>query len=98
MGATEISDLSRSIARTTALATCLGVPAPMGGGGGAPLSANIPASRIAPGEMTETPTPLPRKSSRRFSANPRRPNFVAAYMDDRGKETKPEREEMKTKS
>ena len=67
----EFRDLFRSIARTTALATCSGVLVPRPGGGAAPLSANIPASRIMPGVIRETPMPLPRRSSRRLSANPR---------------------------
>ena len=43
-----------------------------------PESANIPASRIVPGLTTETPTPVPRRSSRRQRAKPRSPNLVAA--------------------
>jgi hypothetical protein len=52
---------------------------------------------MAPGVMTETPIPLPRTSSRKLSAKPRRPNFVAAYNDALGVEANPEIEEMKTK-
>ena len=42
-----------------------------------PVLANIPASRMNPGASTDTPTPCGRRSSRRPSANPRSPNFVA---------------------
>ena len=43
----------------------------------APDSATIPAPRMKPGKIVDTPTPVPWRSSRRPSANPRRPNFVA---------------------
>ena len=39
----------------------------------------MPASRMKPGEMTETPTPVPSRSCRSPKAKPRTPNFVAAY-------------------
>ena len=42
-----------------------------------PESANIPASRMNPGKMVVTPTPVPNRSSRKPSEKPRRPNFVA---------------------
>src|SRR5262249_41440633 len=77
-GATVTSPRLPSIAVTTAAPTCSGLPVPISGGGGAPESAYIPAPLIAPGLTTETPTPAGRRSSRRHSAKPRRPNFVAA--------------------
>ena len=42
-----------------------------------PLSAKIPASAIGPGLITDTPIPVPRRSSRKPKAKPRRPNLVA---------------------
>ena len=42
-----------------------------------PASRNMPASRMKPGKTVETPTPVPRRSSRSASAKPRSPNFVA---------------------
>ena len=72
---------SRSIARRPRRRPAAGVPVPTPGGAFGAVSANIPASRSTPGVTTETPTPVPRRSSRRFSAKPRRPNFVAAYSE-----------------
>ena len=69
-GATSTSARLRSMAVTTPLPTCSGVPVPIKGGGGAPDSAYIPASRMAPGQITETPTPAGCMSSRRHSAKP----------------------------
>ena len=76
-GATAISSLLRSIARTTAAETSAGVDVPRPGGGLAPDEANIPASRMKPGETSETPTPFRARSTRSPSANPRSPNLVA---------------------
>ena len=42
-----------------------------------PASANMPASRMKPGKMAETPTPLACRSARSAAAKPRRPNLVA---------------------
>ena len=42
-----------------------------------PLSANMPASRMKPGNTVVAPTPVPRSSSLSAKPNPRRPNFVA---------------------
>ena len=75
--ATSISATSRSIARTTARLTCSGLRVPAPTGIRTPVSANMPASRIGPGNTHETPTPVPRRSCRRPEAKPRRPNLVA---------------------
>ena len=72
-----ISTLSLRIAVSTAFATFAGVVVPTPGGGFAPESWNIPASRTKPGETIETPTPCGCMSSRKPKAKPRRPNFVA---------------------
>jgi hypothetical protein len=50
-----------------------------------------------PGATTETPTPCGCRSSRSPSANPRSPNFVAAYIDDAGLAAFPDSDEMKTR-
>jgi hypothetical protein len=76
---TTISPRSRSIASTTALPTSSAVRAAEPGGAAMPESANSPAPRMKPGVTTETPTPASRRSWRSPHANPRRPNFVAAY-------------------
>ena len=76
-GATSTSARSCSMAPSTAAATWSGVRVPMPGGSFAPESWNIPAPRMNPGETTDTPTPDGRRSSRRPSAKPRSPNFVA---------------------
>ena len=54
-GATAISTLLRSMALTTPAATSLRRGRPQAGGGLAPESANIPASRTNPGATSETP-------------------------------------------
>ena len=46
-------------------------------GSSTPASSNMPAPEMKPGNSVETPTPVPCRSARRPSANPRRPNFVA---------------------
>ena len=76
-GATSTSARLLSIARITPSATCSGERVPTPRGSVAPESANIPAPRTKPGSTTETPTPALRRSSRRQSAKPRRPNLVA---------------------
>ena len=76
-GATATSARFRSIAEMTARATSSGDRVPTPGGKKARESANIPASRMKPGRITETPTRWGRRSSRKPSANPRNPNFVA---------------------
>jgi hypothetical protein len=83
IGATSISERLCSIARTTARATSSGFFVPTYGGSLAPESWNMPASLMKPGKIVETPTPRDRMSSRRLWANPRSPNFVAAYSDVR---------------
>ena len=76
-GATSTSWRLRSIAVTTASATYSGVVVPNPGGGFAPLSWNIPASRTKPGVTSDTPIPRFHMSSRNPRAKPRSPNFVA---------------------
>jgi hypothetical protein len=56
--------------------------------------ANIPASVMKPGQITETPTPLPWRSARSACAKPRMPNFVALYMELRGVAALPLTEDM----
>ena len=80
-GATTISARSRRMALTTASATAPGVTVPTPHGRLVPVSANMPASRTKPGDITETPMPLPRRSARNPPAKPRRPNLVAEYSD-----------------
>src|SRR5205823_9583531 len=94
--ATSISPMSRSIARTTARPTCCEVRWPEPGGIFTPLSANIPASRIGPGNTHETPTPVPRRSWRNPDENPRRPNFVAEYRPELAVATFPDSDDMNT--
>ena len=65
------------MARIVARATCCADRVPTQRGRVTPLSANIPASRMNPGRMTLTPTPVPAKSWRRPREKPRTPNFVA---------------------
>jgi hypothetical protein len=52
---------------------------------------------MKPGKIVLTPTPVPRRSSARLNANPRRPNLVAEYSDEPGLATFPAIEEMKTR-
>jgi len=66
-----------SIPEITALPTSSGVRVPTPRGSFTPLSANMPASRMKPGNTVVAPTPVPRSSSLRAKLNPRRPNFVA---------------------
>ena len=78
-GATSISARSCSIARTTARGDVLGrARADVAAAARRPTRANIPASRMKPGKTTRDADAVPRRSSRRPSAKPRRPNFVAA--------------------
>ena len=63
-GATSSSARLASIAFTTARATSSGRLVPTKGGSFAPDSANMPASLMKPGRITETPTPFGARSSR----------------------------------
>ena len=76
-GATVTSPRLCSTASITAYATSTGALVPMPGGSFTPASANIPASEMKPGRITEAPTPAARRSWRIPSAKPRSPNFVA---------------------
>ena len=62
---------------TTAAATSSGVRVPTPRGSSVPLSWNMPASRMKPGNTVVTPTPVPFRSPCRPSAIPRMPNLVA---------------------
>src|SRR5262245_14481794 len=96
IAATVISAGSSRIARSTASATCSGLRVPAPRGSVIFVSANIPASRMKPGEIVVTPTPVPWRSSRNPSEKPRSPNLVAEYMLVPGPATFPEIDEMNT--
>ena len=65
-------------------------------GNSMPELANIPASRMNPGSTIEALTPVPVRSSRSDSANPRSPNLVALYMRVIGVGASPDNEPMNT--
>ena len=75
--ATSTSPRLRSIACTTALATSSGERVPTPGGSFTSESANMPASRMKPGNTHDTPTPPSCRSVRSAAANPRSPYLVA---------------------
>ena len=76
-GATSTSPRSCSIASHHRSRHILGLRVPTPGGSLTPESANMPASRMKPGNTQETPTPVPCRSVRSAAAKPRRPNLVA---------------------
>jgi hypothetical protein len=94
--ATVISAGSSRTARTTARPTSSGERVPAPRGSVTFVSANMPASRMKPGKIVVTPTPVPWRSSRRPEREPAQAELRRRVDARPGAATLPEIDEMRT--